>query len=68
MAEQMIFSSALDNANNVEDNCLKIGYVMGFGISINSFQNDRKKKPFNPLLGETHEYIDPVSGAKMVSE
>lgn len=68
MAEQMIFSHTLDSANNAEDSCIKLGYVMGFAISVNSFQNDRKKKPFNPLLGETHEYFDEKSGIKMISE
>lgn len=37
-------------------------YVAAFLVSQNAFSDSRTKKPFNPLLGETFEYLDRERG------
>lgn len=34
-------------------------FVIAFNVSVYSLTIGRTRKPFNPLLGETFEYIDP---------
>jgi len=41
---------------------------MGFGVGSYAGTINRLKKPFNPLLGETFEYVDEKKGFKFVSE
>ena len=41
---------------------------MGFGASVYAATINRTKKPFNPLLGETFEYIDEKNGFRFISE
>ncbi len=47
---------------------MRLAYVMGFGLSITASTIGRIKKPFNPLLGETFELVNPRSGLKYLSE
>ncbi len=38
-------------------------YVIGLGNTIGT-----TKKPFNPVLGETYEYIDPIHNTTYIAE
>ena len=48
----------LNIANDNDDPCMRIAYVMAFFFSYLSTTINRIKKPFNPLLGETFELIN----------
>ena len=43
-------------------------YVAAFLVSQYSISELRTKKPFNPLLGETFEYIDKERNFEFLSE
>lgn len=45
-------------ANKTEDEFLRLTYVASVPYILLSHAINRLKKPFNPLLGETYEYID----------
>ncbi|EGR30773.1 oxysterol-binding protein, putative [Ichthyophthirius multifiliis] len=68
LAEQMEYSEALDKANAQDDSCLALCFAMGFAASVYAGTINRTKKPFNPLLGETFEYVDDLKGYKFISE
>ena len=56
--EQMYYSSLLDQANEAVDSETRMLNVVAFLVSQYSLSQFRTKKPFNPLLGETFEFID----------
>ena len=58
VSEQMEYAELLDEANKTDDQGLALCYIMGFGVSSNAGTINRLKKPFNPLLGETFEYVN----------
>lgn len=67
MAETFAFSYLLDRAACCPDPILRHSLIAAFVVS--SFSHtERVRKPFNPLLGETFEYIDPVSDMKFYAE
>ena len=68
LSEQMEYSYTLDNANATDDSCLALCHAMGFGASVYAATINRTKKPFNPLLGETFEYVDEKNGFRFISE
>ncbi|KAJ1020696.1 hypothetical protein NDA16_004088 [Ustilago loliicola] len=68
MAEDMEFSECLDAASMQEDSTKRIAYVAAFAMSNYSSTIGRIAKPFNPLLGETFEYIRPDKKYRYVSE
>jgi hypothetical protein len=41
----------------MEDSCHRLAFVAAFAISLYP-NNIRTSKPFNPLLGETFEYVN----------
>ncbi|KAA1088990.1 hypothetical protein PGT21_003119 [Puccinia graminis f. sp. tritici] len=68
MAEDMQFSECLDAAAEQPDSLVRMAYVAGFAMSNYSSTVGRLAKPFNPLLGETYEYIDPDKEFRYLSE
>lgn len=58
-AEDMEYSSLLDQAASCADSEQKLLYVAAFAISNYTATCHRLGKPFNPLLHETFEYIQP---------
>jgi len=68
MAEDMQFSECLDTAAEQPDSLIRLAYVAGFAMSNYSSTVGRLAKPFNPLLGETFEYIDPDKQFRYLSE
>ncbi|KAF8519178.1 Oxysterol-binding protein-domain-containing protein [Gautieria morchelliformis] len=57
MAEDMEFSECLDAAVAERDPHRRIAYVAAFAMSNYSSTIGRIAKPFNPMLGETFEYV-----------
>ncbi|MBW0483706.1 hypothetical protein O181_023421 [Austropuccinia psidii MF-1] len=68
MSEDLQFSECLDAAAEQSDSLIRIAYVAGFAMSNYSSTVDRLAKPFNPLLGETYEYVDPEKKFRYFSE
>ncbi len=68
MAEDMEFSECLDVAAKCEDSTKRIAYVAAFAMSNYSSTIGRIAKPFNPLLGETFEYMSVDKEFRYYSE
>ncbi|KAJ3754392.1 Oxysterol-binding protein-domain-containing protein [Lentinula raphanica] len=72
MAEDMEFSECLDIASNTPSPHLRIAYIAAFAMSNYSSTIGRIAKPFNPMLGETFEYVylgeEGKQGYRYVSE
>jgi hypothetical protein len=66
LAEVMQQDHLMDKASKTEDPMLRIIYVASIFTSIYSHTLQRMSKPFNPILGETFEYIG--DGWKLISE
>eukprot|EP00178_Gracilaria_changii_P007287 TRINITY_DN2328_c0_g1_i1.p1 TRINITY_DN2328_c0_g1~~TRINITY_DN2328_c0_g1_i1.p1 ORF type:complete len:449 (+),score=85.27 TRINITY_DN2328_c0_g1_i1:59-1405(+) len=67
MAETFEYSDLLDRAASCEDPILRDCLVAAFVISAFS-HTERVRKPFNPVLGETFEFINPLNGMKFYAE
>ncbi|KAI8450499.1 exodeoxyribonuclease V [Phakopsora pachyrhizi] len=68
VAEDMQFSECLDVACEQTDSLIRMAYVAGFAMSNYSSTVDRLAKPFNPLLGETYEFVEPEKEYRYLSE
>ncbi|KDN51452.1 hypothetical protein K437DRAFT_261781 [Tilletiaria anomala UBC 951] len=68
MAEDMEFSECLDVASSCQDSTKRIAYVGAFAMSNYSSTIGRIAKPFNPLLGETFEYVSMDKKYRYLSE
>lgn len=68
MAEDMEFSECLDVAAQEEDPSRRIAFVAAFAMSNYSSTIGRIAKPFNPMLGETFEYVRLDKEYRYVSE
>ncbi|GJN91163.1 hypothetical protein Rhopal_004181-T1 [Rhodotorula paludigena] len=68
MAEDMEFSECLDAAAAEQDSTKRIAYVAAFAMSNYSSTIGRIAKPFNPMLSETFEYVDPRKKYRYISE
>ena len=66
--EQLEYYQILTKANQIQDSCMRLALVCVQAVAPYSAMTDRKKKPFNPLLGETFEYLSPDGSLKFVSE
>ena len=67
MSEILQYAALLDAAADEEDEDMRLAYVCALAISTYS-SNERTKKPFNPLLGETWEFQLPDGAGTYVSE
>jgi len=67
MAESFEFSELLDSAATNDDPIFRDSLVAAFVISTFS-GSERVRKPFNPLLGETFEFVSPINGMKFFGE
>jgi len=56
LCEAFQYSELLDKAADETDEFMRLAYIAAFFISAHS-NNIRLLKPFNPLLGETFEYV-----------
>ncbi|TNY21033.1 exodeoxyribonuclease V [Rhodotorula diobovata] len=68
MAEDMEFSECLDAAAAESDSTKRIAFVAAFAMSNYSSTIGRIAKPFNPLLGETFEYVNTRKKYRYQSE
>jgi hypothetical protein len=59
VAEDMQYTELLDNAAERSDSAERMVYVAAFAASEYASTIGRVAKPFNPLLGETFEYVRP---------
>eukprot|EP01017_Pseudomicrothorax_dubius_P044815 TRINITY_DN7626_c0_g1_i2.p1 TRINITY_DN7626_c0_g1~~TRINITY_DN7626_c0_g1_i2.p1 ORF type:complete len:552 (+),score=104.50 TRINITY_DN7626_c0_g1_i2:47-1702(+) len=66
--EALQYSELLDKADREDDSLMRMAYVVAFAFSMSSQIINRIKKPFNPLLHETFEYLDPDRGVRYISE
>lgn len=57
-AENVEYHDLIRKANQTQQSELRLGYVMASMYILNSNTINRISKPFNPLLGETYEYIE----------
>lgn len=67
MAETFQFSDLLDRAANLTDPVHRDSLVASFVVSAFA-HTERVRKPFNPVLGETFEFINPVNDMKFYAE
>lgn len=56
-SENVLYSYLLDRADECSDPIMRMQYVAAFAVSSISNNIDRLSKPFNPLLGETYEFV-----------
>ncbi|GAA6042875.1 hypothetical protein JCM8097_007204 [Rhodosporidiobolus ruineniae] len=68
MAEDMEFSECLDAAAAEQDSTKRVAFVAAFAMSNYSSTIGRIAKPFNPMLGETFEYVDLKKKYRYISE
>ncbi|RIA81478.1 Oxysterol-binding protein [Glomus cerebriforme] len=68
MAEDMEYSELLDIASRQINSTERILYVAAFAMSNYSSTVGRIAKPFNPLLGETYEYVRRDKAFRYISE
>ncbi|CAJ0922842.1 21439_t:CDS:2 [Entrophospora sp. SA101] len=68
MSEDMEYSELLDLAAIQKGSTERILFVAAFAMSNYSSTVGRIAKPFNPLLGETYEYVHPDKSFRYVSE
>jgi oxysterol-binding protein 1 len=68
VAEDMEYSDLLDFAADRADSMERMVYVAAFAASEYASTIGRVAKPFNPLLGETFEYVRPDKGYRFFVE
>lgn len=68
LCEDLEYSNLLKDANNCSDSQERLMLVIAFAMSGYTSSDKRITKPFNPLLGETFEYVCPVRGFRYISE
>lgn len=63
LCEELEYSELLDKAAGLEDSLDRLVYVTAFAVSgYSTTQWRAARKPFNPLHGETFEYVSPEKG------
>lgn len=69
IAESMEYAELLNQAIICDDPLMRIQYIAAFAVSeYASTAEGRIGKPFNPLLGETFEYVSVRDGFRYLSE
>ncbi|KAF9352866.1 hypothetical protein BGX34_011922, partial [Mortierella sp. NVP85] len=69
LCEELEYSELLDKAAGLSDSLDRLIYVTAFAVSgYSTTQWRAARKPFNPLHGETFEYVSPEKGFKFISE
>ncbi|KAL8949425.1 MAG: hypothetical protein Q9222_004462 [Ikaeria aurantiellina] len=68
VAEDMEYTDLLDTAADRLDSTERMVYVAAFAASEYASTIGRVAKPFNPLLGETYEYVRPDKGYRFFIE
>ena len=69
LCEELEYSYLLDYASTCDDPFDRMVRVACFAVSSYAMSYHRAgKKPFNPILGETFEYVREDKGFKFISE
>ena len=68
VTEDMEYTELLDTAADRTDSTERMLYVAAFAASEYASTIGRVAKPFNPLLGETYEYVRPDKGYRFFIE
>ncbi|KAF9165251.1 hypothetical protein BGX20_000669 [Mortierella sp. AD010] len=69
LCEELEYSELLDKAASLPDSLDRMVHVAAFAVSgYSTTQWRAARKPFNPLHGETFEYVSPEKGFKFISE
>lgn len=68
VAEDLEYTDLLDKAVDRSDSIERLVYVGAFAASEYASTIGRVAKPFNPLLGETFEYVRPDKGFRFYIE
>lgn len=68
LCESLEHYDILVKANQLQDSCLRLAYVCVFAVSSYANTINRTRKPFNPLLGETFEFLSPDGSFQFISE
>lgn len=68
VTEDMEYSDLLDRAADRPESTERLVYVAAFAASEYASTIGRIAKPFNPLLGETYEYVRPDKGYRFFIE
>lgn len=68
VTEDMEHTDLLDTAADRTDSTERLVYVAAFAASEYASTIGRVAKPFNPLLGETYEYVRPDKGYRFFIE
>ncbi|KAL8789992.1 MAG: hypothetical protein Q9213_000878 [Squamulea squamosa] len=68
VTEDMEYTDLLDMAADRLDSTERMVYVAAFAASEYASTIGRVAKPFNPLLGETYEYVRPDKGYRFLIE
>ncbi|CAD8176128.1 unnamed protein product [Paramecium octaurelia] len=59
IVQQFAYFDQIKKASQCEDSCKRMCHIIAFTLSRCSSTLDGQKKPFNPLLGETFEFLTP---------
>jgi len=65
--EMLTYSELLKKADEASDSLTRLAYVVGYAVS-GFVGTERLFSDFNPILGETYEWIDPATGARVIAE
>ncbi|KAL3230228.1 Uncharacterized protein RNJ44_01591 [Nakaseomyces bracarensis] len=68
VTEDLEYSNLMDVAATFEDSSLRTLYVAAYSASMYASTVKRVAKPFNPLLGETFEYVSPNGQYRFLTE
>ena len=68
LCEDLEYADLLNKAAECSDSAERLAYVAAFMVSSYSTVPGRFWKPFNPLLGETFEYINKEHGYTVIAE
>jgi hypothetical protein len=66
--EDFEYHTLLDVANSRENSLERLQFVAAFAMSNYSSTIGRCSKPFNPLLGETFEFVSIDGGFRYLAE
>lgn len=68
VTEDLEYSDIMDTAATFEDSSLRTLFVAAYSASMYASTVKRVAKPFNPLLGETFEYVSPDGQYRFLTE
>ncbi|TPX30518.1 hypothetical protein SmJEL517_g05937 [Synchytrium microbalum] len=69
LAEELEYCELLDRASSTPNPVDRLVLITAFAISSVAYSaNKARRKPFNPLLGETYECVRPDKGFRFISE